>query len=83
MVQHGTLVQTELEKGCSNLGRNSVKPGRNLTTIGIKLLPLPSFHPSELQMEATLPPTSYCTFTTPHTLPSYRTVFFTLAFASA
>jgi hypothetical protein len=71
MVQYGTLVQTELENGCSNLGRDSVKPGTNLKTIEIKLLSLPSFHPPELQMEATLPPTSYYTFTRPHPLPAH------------
>jgi len=49
MVQHGTLVHTELENGCSNLGRDTVKPGRSLTTIEIKLLPLTSFHLLELQ----------------------------------
>jgi hypothetical protein len=38
MVQRGTLVQTELEKGCSNLVRDSVKPGRDLTMIEIKLI---------------------------------------------
>jgi hypothetical protein len=83
MVQHGTLVQTELEKGCSNLVRDSVKPGRDLTMIEIKLLLLPLFQPSELQMEATLPPTRYYTFTKPQSLPSERTVFFTLAFVKA
>ena len=72
MVQYGTLVQTELENGCSNLGRDSVKPGTNLKTIEIKLLSLPSFHPPELQMEATLPPTSYYTFLQDHT-PSLQT----------